>query len=183
MPPSTVSPIATGASRRSGPATALREIAILSHVLEVAMRDWGMPRARNPAKAIRRPQVGDARERPLQDDEEAPIGRCLLSPMSSRWTVASFWAPWGRDGGYQDRDAGLPRYCLRPAEGSANDLCIFCSRNHHSKNIMLSSFSRSSSKSSRSLEHSLRSLPRCFASRFCLRFHSNFSSAVRPDKS
>lgn len=31
------------------PATALREIAIPGHVLEVAMRDWGMPVARNPA--------------------------------------------------------------------------------------------------------------------------------------
>ncbi|WP_421460510.1 tyrosine-type recombinase/integrase [Aurantimonas sp. NFXS3] len=55
------------------PATALREIAIRSHVLEVAMRDWGMRLARNPAKAIRRPQVSDARERLLQDDEEARL--------------------------------------------------------------------------------------------------------------
>lgn len=55
------------------PATALREIAILSHVLEVAMRDWGMPLARNPAKAIRRPQISNARERRLQGDEEARL--------------------------------------------------------------------------------------------------------------
>ena len=55
------------------PATALREIAILSHVLEVAMRDWGMPLARNPAKAIRRPQISNARERRLQADEEARL--------------------------------------------------------------------------------------------------------------
>jgi integrase len=55
------------------PATALREIAILSHVLEVAMRDWGLPLARNPAKAIRRPQINNARERRLRSDEEARL--------------------------------------------------------------------------------------------------------------
>lgn len=55
------------------PATALREIAIFSHVIEVAMKDWGMPLARNPAKAIRRPQVSNARERRLRGDEEARL--------------------------------------------------------------------------------------------------------------
>ncbi|WP_102961534.1 site-specific integrase [Mangrovicella endophytica] len=52
------------------PATVLREIAILSHVLEVAIRDWSYPLARNHAKVIRRPQVNNARERRLHGDEE-----------------------------------------------------------------------------------------------------------------
>lgn len=57
----------------AAPSTVLRELAIVSHVLEVAMKDWGYPLARNPAKAIRRPQVNDARSRRLQDDEEARL--------------------------------------------------------------------------------------------------------------
>ncbi|WP_279483786.1 site-specific integrase [Aureimonas sp. SK2] len=57
----------------AAPSTVLRELAIVSHVLEVAMKDWGYPLARNPAKAIRRPQVNDARSRRLQNDEEARL--------------------------------------------------------------------------------------------------------------
>ncbi|MEC5293585.1 site-specific integrase [Aurantimonas sp. C2-6-R+9] len=55
------------------PATAVRELAILSHVLEVAMSDWGYPLSRNPAKAIRRPQISNARECRLQGEEEARL--------------------------------------------------------------------------------------------------------------
>ena len=68
------------------------------------MRDWGMPLARNPAKAIRRPQISNARERRLQGDEEARLlaacdtGRiaCMKALLSSLVTqgcaVASFLA-------------------------------------------------------------------------------------------
>lgn len=55
------------------PATALREIAIMSHVFEVAIRDWSYPLARNPVKGIRRPQVRNARERRLKGGEEARL--------------------------------------------------------------------------------------------------------------
>lgn len=55
------------------PATALREIAILSHVLEVAMRDWSYPLAKNVVKSVRRPQVNNARERRLRADEECRL--------------------------------------------------------------------------------------------------------------
>ncbi|WP_182085966.1 site-specific integrase [Aureimonas sp. ME7] len=61
------------------PATALREIAVLSHVLEVAIRDWSYPLARNWAKSIRRPHVSNARERRLEGDEEARLlSACAL---------------------------------------------------------------------------------------------------------
>jgi integrase len=52
------------------PATTLREMAILSHVLEVAIRDWGYPLGRNVAKLVRRPSVKNERKRRLQNDEE-----------------------------------------------------------------------------------------------------------------
>jgi len=52
------------------PATTLREMAILSHVLEVAIRDWGYPLGRNVAKLVRRPSVRNERKRRLEGDEE-----------------------------------------------------------------------------------------------------------------
>lgn len=57
------------------PATVVRELAILSHVLDVAMRDWGYPLAQNVVKMIRRPTINNARSRRLTSSEE----QCLLS--------------------------------------------------------------------------------------------------------
>ncbi|WP_429814852.1 site-specific integrase [Ensifer sp. B1-9] len=52
------------------PSTTVREMAILSHVLEVAARDWGMPLAKNVVKLVRRPVIRNERSRRLTDDEE-----------------------------------------------------------------------------------------------------------------
>lgn len=56
--------------RSVAPSTAVREMAILSHVLEVAMRDWGMPLAKNVVKLVRRPVIRNERSRRLTGDEE-----------------------------------------------------------------------------------------------------------------
>lgn len=52
------------------PSTAVRELAILSHVLEVAIRDWGLPLAKNVVKLVRRPVIRNERSRRLALDEE-----------------------------------------------------------------------------------------------------------------
>ncbi|MEN5247930.1 MULTISPECIES: site-specific integrase [Brucella/Ochrobactrum group] len=52
------------------PATAVRELAILSHVLDVAMRDWGYPLAQNVVKMVRRPTINNSRSRRLTPSEE-----------------------------------------------------------------------------------------------------------------
>ena len=52
------------------PSTAVREMAILSHTLEVAIRDWGMPLAKNVVKLVRRPVIRNERCRRLTGDEE-----------------------------------------------------------------------------------------------------------------
>lgn len=52
------------------PSTAVREMAILSHVLEVATRDWGLPLAKNVVKLVRRPIIRNDRSRRLTGDEE-----------------------------------------------------------------------------------------------------------------
>lgn len=55
------------------PATVVRELAILSHVIEVSIRDWGLPLSRNVVKLIRRPVVRNERSRRLATDEERRI--------------------------------------------------------------------------------------------------------------
>jgi integrase len=52
------------------PSTAVRELAILSHVIEVAIRDWGLPLSRNVVKLVRRPAIRNERSRRLTGDEE-----------------------------------------------------------------------------------------------------------------
>ncbi|QCL86708.1 site-specific integrase [Agrobacterium pusense] len=52
------------------PSTTVRELAILSHVLEVAIRDWGLPLAKNVVKLVRRPVIRNERSRRLIGDEE-----------------------------------------------------------------------------------------------------------------
>lgn len=52
------------------PSTAVRELAILSHVIEVAIRDWGLPLAKNVVKLVRRPVIRNERTRRLTGDEE-----------------------------------------------------------------------------------------------------------------
>lgn len=56
--------------QRVAPSTAVRELAILSHVLEVAIRDWGLPLAKNVVKLVRRPVIRNERSRRLSRDEE-----------------------------------------------------------------------------------------------------------------
>ncbi len=52
------------------PSTTVRELAILSNVLEVAMRDWGLPLAKNVVKLVRRPVIRNERSRRLSGNEE-----------------------------------------------------------------------------------------------------------------
>ncbi|MCZ4072553.1 site-specific integrase [Agrobacterium sp. LMR679] len=52
------------------PSTAVRELAILSHVVEVAIRDWGLPLAKNVVKLVRRPVIRNERSRRLTGNEE-----------------------------------------------------------------------------------------------------------------
>jgi integrase len=56
--------------RRVAASTVLRELAILSHIVEVAIRDWGLPLSRNVVKMVRRPTVRNERSRRLTGDEE-----------------------------------------------------------------------------------------------------------------
>jgi integrase len=71
------------------PATVVRELALISHVLEIARREWGFPLSLNVVKQVRRPTISNARSRRLVGGEEQRLldgcdaGRtpCLKSLM------------------------------------------------------------------------------------------------------
>ena len=54
-------------------ATVVKELNSLSHVLDVAMKDWGIHIPSNPVKQVRRPQVARGRDRRLMPGEEARL--------------------------------------------------------------------------------------------------------------
>jgi integrase len=65
------------------PATVRRELAILRHCIEIAMREWSLPITINPAHRIRLPRVDNARDRRLNEAEYRRLMTALNS--SRRW--------------------------------------------------------------------------------------------------
>lgn len=60
---------------RVKPATVNRDLALLSHVFTVAIKDWGMESLRNPVALTRRPRTNNGRNRRLQPGEEDELLR------------------------------------------------------------------------------------------------------------
>jgi integrase len=59
------------------PATVVRELNNLSHVIDIAIKEWSIWIPSNPVKAVRRPTVSNARDRRLQaGEEEALLAAC-----------------------------------------------------------------------------------------------------------
>jgi integrase len=56
-----------------GPNTVRLDLALVSHVFEVARKDWGLEALSNPVKAIRKPKLPRGRERRLHAGEEAQL--------------------------------------------------------------------------------------------------------------
>ncbi len=54
-------------------ATVIKELNSLSHIIDTAMRDWGLPLQSNPVRLVRRPAAGRGRERRLNSHEEARL--------------------------------------------------------------------------------------------------------------
>lgn len=54
-------------------ATVVKELNSLSHLFDVAAKDWGIALPSNPAKMVRRPQVARGRDRRLQPGEESKL--------------------------------------------------------------------------------------------------------------
>lgn len=56
------------------PATVLRRLAILSHVFNIARKEWGMESLSNPVELVRKPQPSNARTRRIAAAEPAESG-------------------------------------------------------------------------------------------------------------
>ncbi|MDB5852999.1 MAG: site-specific recombinase, phage integrase family [Herminiimonas sp.] len=60
------------------------EFALLSHLYEVARKDWGLETLQNPVKALRKPKVARGRNRRLQEYEEVSLLRWCSDTGNSR---------------------------------------------------------------------------------------------------
>lgn len=66
------------------PATALRRLAVLSHVFNIARKEWGMESLSNPVELVRKPQPNNARTRRIAISE-APVSTTRVDePESDR---------------------------------------------------------------------------------------------------
>ena len=59
--------------REVAAATVLRELNLISHTLDIATKEWGLPLPYNPAKLVRRPLVRNERSRRLTEGEEVRL--------------------------------------------------------------------------------------------------------------
>ncbi len=75
------------------PSTVVREISLISHILDIAMKEWGVHLPANPARLIRRPTVPNARNRRLKPEEEqtlfAAIDKRALEDARLSWSARS----------------------------------------------------------------------------------------------
>lgn len=65
------------------PATVKRELAVLSHLYTIAIKEWSIEGISNPVLKIRRPKVADARERRLHFGEEEKLLEVLTGEMEA----------------------------------------------------------------------------------------------------
>ena len=59
------------------PGTIIRELGLIQHALEVARKEWGIPLATNPVKAISKPKSDRPRDRRLQEGEWTLVQQAL----------------------------------------------------------------------------------------------------------
>ena len=69
------------------PATVRRELALLTHALNVASREWGYALARNPVVVVRQPNLNNARERRLEKGEVEKLEAALLASNGLIWPI------------------------------------------------------------------------------------------------
>ena len=69
------------------PSTVKKEMALLSHMFNVARQEWGMESISNPVQLVRKPKVENARDRRLFSGEE----ELLLEACSPRFTNSNVW--------------------------------------------------------------------------------------------
>lgn len=66
------------------PATVLRRLAVLSHVFNIARKEWGMESLSNPVELVRKPQPNNARTRRVATAESSTSSKREDEPESER---------------------------------------------------------------------------------------------------
>jgi hypothetical protein len=51
-------------------ATVIKDLNTLSHIIDTAIKEWGLYISQNPVKNIRKPRVNNSRSRRLSNEEE-----------------------------------------------------------------------------------------------------------------
>ena len=75
----------------SAGATVIKELNTLSHVIDTAVKDWGLPLAVNPVKLIRKPKAAGGRDRRLSAVEEVQLlNACRQSKAPMLDTIVLF---------------------------------------------------------------------------------------------
>lgn len=64
--------------------TVLRDLNLLAHVFEVAMKEWGINLPKNPVRSVRKPKPNQSRERRLTNIEEGNLFAVLCDPSRAR---------------------------------------------------------------------------------------------------
>lgn len=70
---------ATGKPKTLSANTVRLELALLSHLFNTAIREWGLGLVRNPVSSIRKPSPGQGRDRRLRGNEEAKLRHALAN--------------------------------------------------------------------------------------------------------
>lgn len=65
------------------------ELALVSHLFEIARKEWGMEGLMNPLKNIRKPSGSDERDRRLRDGEYEILAAALLA-SENPWVRPAF---------------------------------------------------------------------------------------------
>ena len=72
-------------------ATVVKELNSLSHLFDVAIKDWGYPLVANPAKLVRRPKIARGRDRRLLTGEETKLfAACAKSNATMLLPIVQF---------------------------------------------------------------------------------------------
>ncbi|WP_185735133.1 site-specific integrase [Burkholderia cepacia] len=66
------------------PATVLRRLAVLSHVFNIARKEWGMESLSNPVELVRKPQPNNARTRRIAAGDAPTVASGGEGPQSER---------------------------------------------------------------------------------------------------
>lgn len=118
---------------RVRPASVLRELALLQHVLEVARREWGVGLADNPCRMVAKPSAGPSRQRRIGPAEWAALCEALQRcrhPLLG--AVLRFAIETGM------RRSELLRVEWRDLDEASRTLRIRMAKNGHPRTIALS---------------------------------------------